>query len=488
MIFLLLASLAFGLLQAENFNIQSSYLEYKTNTLHLSQNVSLELDLGTLFADEATVFSEKPNDEVSAYYIHLNGNVKLFLKDGGQIECSSADIDPVSRMATFHSNAEQEFVTYTEINDSNPFVLKSRNMAAALTPADNSIKYITAEKDVTVMYKDLIKATAPKASFQRHELTEAAVNHRLPGTLILEMDEQIHCEVTHGNGDFISANRIEIDTINRQMAFTYPTGTLYPKGLNTTVSQPLSFSCDSLVWNDREQILKLSGHIDLSQDNMGTLANEDRVFIYLNEKNKQLELKTIQTYGKTIFRYFDPNKKERSQTITCYGTCILDHENGLTLMNSPHNSAGNVVESKQILIKDDIGELYADKITLYYTHQDQKINPSKIDLEGNVKIFNHSFSDPAKTKIKIEYALADTMEYLPEKKEVWLSGTNNKRVLFFDRINNLQVSATSLKIYRDQTTNRESVQGFGDVRFNFIKREVEEMQNQFRHFNSEIGS
>jgi hypothetical protein len=61
-----------------------------------------------------------------------------------------------------------------------------------------------------------------------------------------------------------------------------------------------------------------------------------------------------------------------------------------------------------------------------------------------------------------------------------LAGVNGNRVLFFDKVNNVQMSAPSLKVRHDSSTQKDSIQGLGDVRFTFIEKELEQLKEHFR--------
>ena len=76
--------------------------------------------------------------------------------------------------------------------------------------------------------------------------------------------------------------------------------------------------------------------------------------------------------------------------------------------------------------------------------------------------------------------IADKVEYTPQTNEaVFTSHNNLKRVLFYDKANDMEVSATTLKIKRDEATKKETVKGIGDVRFSFVENEFEQLRKRF---------
>ena len=60
-----------------------------------------------------------------------------------------------------------------------------------------------------------------------------------------------------------------------------------------------------------------------------------------------------------------------------------------------------------------------------------------------------------------------------------LYANEEQRVLFYDRLNKVQVSAPAVNIRRDGTTGKEAVQGMGDVRFTFADEERSALLENF---------
>jgi hypothetical protein len=141
-------------------------------------------------------------------------------------------------------------------------------------------------------------------------------------------------------------------------------------------------------------------------------------------------------------------------------------------------------ESKHILIlngnvviKDTAGQIYSDEVVVEQSLDDSK--SVNIVLKGNVRIHNQ-YAGPKKDSPDFEqYALADKVVYDPQTKELVLSAENEKRVLFFDKINHLQVSGHTLKATRNPSTGKDTIKGSGDVRFTFAKQEWEAICKKF---------
>ncbi len=60
-----------------------------------------------------------------------------------------------------------------------------------------------------------------------------------------------------------------------------------------------------------------------------------------------------------------------------------------------------------------------------------------------------------------------------------LEGKNN-RVLFYDQLKEVQLSAQTVRAQRDPTTKQERMQGVGDVRFVFGQEELAKIKTRFK--------
>lgn len=470
--------------------VDSDYVEYKGKQISLNGNVTIEHDLGSIMAKSIELIPEKGEENKLTYSFILNGDVKVLLKEGGILNCAQADVHFSTKMGYFHSSSEQPFVTYMEkcpdkTGQLLPLQVQSRDMVVQIENtttnemnARTSIGSIEAMGDVTVNYNNDFVALANRGSYKR--ISDNGVKTALPGLITLSSNENSNdlCQVTNKYGDIIRSQQICIDTVKRHIWLKQPKGTLGSKGSIGLSQQPIAFNSDCLVWDDLLNTLILTGNISIQQNGFGTLSTQDEVRIFKQTSNENSPLRAIEAKGKTLLTYLSEDEK-MTHVLTCYGKLLVDHEHYKTVMTSPVNDKGQVLEGQQLCLKDDLGELYADNLTIYYNIINQKLTPVKVLLEGHVTILNNGAIDPEKSKAFLEYAISDTLEYNPKEQEVLMSSIGKKRVLFFDRINNLQVSAPALKIRRNTKSNKDSIQGIGDVRFSFVKHEIEEIEKQF---------
>lgn len=165
--------------------------------------------------------------------------------------------------------------------------------------------------------------------------------------------------------------------------------------------------------------------------------------------------------------------------LTCYDKMIVDHQLLTITMDSPKDPAGKVLEGKQVFFQDYMGEIQADKVKLVYELTEGGLKPAKLFLEGHVRMVN-AFSEKTDEAGKLkQYVLADAVEYVPATQEANFKSNKGRRVLFYDKSNDLQISAAALTIKRNQATKKDSIKGTGDVRFSFIENEFALLRQRF---------
>lgn len=166
------------------------------------------------------------------------------------------------------------------------------------------------------------------------------------------------------------------------------------------------------------------------------------------------------------------------QRIRCPGSLTMDNEKQEIILQS--RPGGDEEEPNQVSIEDLHGEMHADRITIAYEWDQKNFSPNKIVLEGRVRLLNQFIGRKEASGAMRHYALADRVDYFPKKQEMVLKCTDGSRVLLFDKVNNVQMSAPSLTILRDAASGKETIRGLGDVRFSFVEKEIEQLNQFFR--------
>lgn len=466
--------------------INANTVQYHGKKISLDGEVELEHDLGTISAQLVELNTPAGEKKIRLGILDLTKDVRIKLKDGGLLECTEAKIDFKTLQGTFRGDGAQEYAIYSENckNKANtteriPLIFKSKQMAVQFAKdSHNGVVYskghissIIADSSVTINYNHDFVAQSDTATYEKEN---GLAKTTIAGLVSLRASGPGGiCRVTNRNGDLINAATMCIDTVAKQLCFAYPKGVLNA-GRREGVLEKLEFSADTLSWDMPNSLLVLRDHVVLNQKGLGTLSNDKE--IRLSQKNDRLD--TITSDGKTVVVVAEETKNVEHR-LTCHGKVSVDHAKLEMLMESPLNEVGQVIEGQQVFFEDPIGVIYADKIILKYALENKTIVPKVLILEGHVRMMNTYASDEPASPL-VQYALADKVEYYPQTKEVMFSSNGEgKRVLFYDKTHDLQVSAPTLKIKRDKATKKDLIKGTGDVRFSFVENEFEQLKNRF---------
>lgn len=464
--------------------IDSELADYDGSKITLSGKVVIEHELGNISAGKMVLNPEDGGRKVRFACLDMHENVKIAFKDGGQLGCSSAHIDSKLMKGSFSGNADQEYVVYSESRRDKsgnflPLLLKSRKMQIRLHQEEGgennypsvSISELTADDNVTVNYNHEIISLADHAVYDRNLSKKGQI-------LMSALENGGRCQVTNRNGDIIRASQLVIDPSERRIIFHSPKGSiLIPKekeGQNC-----IDFSCQMMVWDETDDILTLRDKVVINQEGIGQISNGKEVLIYRHVVNGHKSLRSIESFGETELDYAD-KENNAFHHLTCHGKVVVDHEKLQTCFESPALLDGKVVKGKQIYFHDRLGEIYADKAVISYDYINDRIVPAKITLTGHVQILNRTAADAEDRGKFLQYAIADYVEYFPLKSKMYFKSDMDSRVLFFDKANNVKVSAPALKIIRSPDSNKNSIEGIGDVRFSFIEEELEELRKRFQ--------
>lgn len=230
--------------------------------------------------------------------------------------------------------------------------------------------------------------------------------------------------------------------------------------------EPLHFSAQTLDWNQDSHILKLDDDVSVEVEGKGTLVSPGPVKLKLGERS----IDTIVCESDAILEFTD-SETLVEHTLICPGGVCIDQRQGRAIVY------GN--DKEQVLFEDAFGEIFADKATIEFKSVGQQVFPLCVVLEGHVRILNrfvHAGEEPGG---HMQYALADRAVYTPTDKQLVFSSKSPKRVLFYDKIRSLQVSAPKLTVRRDRISRKEVFDGAGSVRFSFNQAEMQQINQRF---------
>ncbi|NGX61658.1 MAG: hypothetical protein K940chlam9_01147 [Chlamydiae bacterium] len=146
-----------------------------------------------------------------------------------------------------------------------------------------------------------------------------------------------------------------------------------------------------------------------------------------------------------------------------------------TCERGKHDYKKQIFEGEEVSLEHPMGRISAHKALITFSQTKNSFYPTEIVLTGHVTLFR-SLSEPKEIR---QYALADQLILHPKTEEVELIGTS-QRVLFYDELEDVQISAPTIYASRNQETGKERIEGRGDVRLLFGKEERERFQKHFQ--------
>lgn len=448
--------------QESALKIESQMANYDGQVMKLSGNVLVENDLARMEAQQIELTCQSI-DNSKEYLLKLQGKVKISLPQGGSLTSALAEIDCRERQGKFYSDETQQEVVYTDTKMDKqglPISLrvKSHQMTIQLGTSQTSTKAalhsLIAQGNATATYNDTFTVTGEDAIYENETI------------VFRPKDSEGFCQVTHISGDIIQAQQIDINTSQKSFSFLRPKGVLHPSFGKKSHPYRIDFSCDRLHWDDNLHQLRLSDNNVVHLQGIGTLINDQEMLLSQLSQNGELIQPIFQAKGKTTLSY---TKNEVDNSLTCDGLITVDSKEKILVMKPEGDH--------QIIFRDPMGEIRGNLLAIEYAlGQDKILHPEKMTLKGDVRLLNRSALDPEKPQAFFEYILADQMEYIPDTKEVHLTAYHPHRVLLYDRVNHLQVSAPEIKLRRNQQTQKDSFEGIGDVRFNFTEEEAAQLR------------
>lgn len=471
------------------FMVNSGEAEYNGQEISLVGDVVVQHGLGTISAHRFKISAPDNEKKYKFSLLTMCEKVVIEFQNGGQLACERAEVDYEKLQGHFFGSEEIPEVTFS-FSESQlkghqkivPLTIKGLQMQIDFirageknTSSKAELNQIQIDGQVCIHYNHDYLLQADRAFYQ-HDLLET--KNMKAGKLFLSANPDVLCRVSNLQGDHILAKTIAIDTQNQFFDFNDPHGTLTNRqGNQTGEMQKINFSADHMSWDNQGLKLTLKGHVEVDDRNTLHLKTDHQLILTHRLVNGKKEIQTITCPQETEITYFDAKE---SHKVICHGSLLIDQENAQMWLYSPKDEQGNVLEAKQVFFENVMGEISADQVQIVYEKGQQLMQPKKINLMGNVQLFNRFNGHVQESSSVLQYALADQMEYFPNSQDMLLTGKNGNRVLFFDKINSLQMSAPGLKIHLDKSTHKESVQGIGDVRFTFIEQEFNQLKARFR--------
>lgn len=456
----------------EEMTISSGEADYDGQSITLEGEVSVHYGLGKISARHLTVLPSEQKGRFSNFIVR--DNILIELQGGGQLKCEKAEIDYSLMKGSFLGSEEFPDVIYQNSEKgASSLVIKSQKMETELIrlplPGDLGLK---------IKVKDFLAHDQVRIYFNQNDTPRGAyvltadqacytpfkTDLNVQGGLIAlsSNGSNPYCILINPDGDSIQARRIEFNTVERKAFFTEAKGVL--KGME--------FEADQVFFNldDKNQTMTFKGNIKIQEESL-KIDTDHEVVINQKTVEGKKKISSLNSSKETNLIYLNKNK-EIIHKIVCPGNLLIDHENSITTLDSLKDEKGDVIEGKQVFFEDEAGDMYADRICLNYEWKEKKLIPSAIFLEGSVKILNRFDGHVKESGTVLQQALADRVNYDPISQEIILTAFEGNRVLVFDKVNRVQMSAPALRIRKDLNGCKNSIQGIGDVRFTFIENQM----------------
>lgn len=475
----------------ESMVVNSGEAQYDGKEIILVGDVVVQHGLGLISAHRLSVQPSLENDKKNKFgLLKMSDQVQIILKDGGELHCQQAEVDYAKMQGIFSGNQEKPGVAYflsstekeanqglkvpLEINSLEMILNLKREPATETSSNKTLVKQIEANQNVRLRYNEDYSLNADRAVYQR--LPDA---HSLIGGLVtLTVKENLPtCQMTNLNGDQLSAQMIQINTGNKEIWLSQTRGVLFFRR-ELQSPQTLEFSSQELTWNDPQQNLLLKGQVDVNQNGTLRIQTDHQLSVSQAIVNEKKTLRFLHSPRNTQIVYIN-SQKGNTHKINCPGPFTINHQTQEMSMEGLQRNEMTNQDYAQVHIDDDVGEMYANHVYIQYQWQERQLIPEKMVLEGNIRLVNRFDGHLEESGSILHYALADRMEYFPKEQEMILMSSEGNRVLFLDKVNNVQMSAPSLKVKHDPVTKKEIVQGLGDVRFTFIDKEFDQIKRFF---------
>ena len=129
-----------------------------------------------------------------------------------------------------------------------------------------------------------------------------------------------------------------------------------------------------------------------------------------------------------------------------------------------------------VSFEDERVRLEADLGRLTYRKEAGRLEPDRLYCDGSVRLISSIIQDQE------SFALADQLLYFPETRTMILTSVAPNRVLFWQSSGDVTLSAPEIRVQLDPKTQREIVQGVGDVHFHFTLQEEDTIETLFSKY------
>ena len=436
-------------------SLSSSDASYDGSSLLLTGHVVLDHGLGKMTAEEASLQRQEAGKDFPFSLIQLRKDVLLALKNSAQISCGSADLDFTALKGILHPSEDQK-VVYSDLikkkrgGETIPLKLSGQLIELIFSKQSHDgkkteyeIQNILAKEDVVIDYADNFELSAGQALYRKELANDKTSRREFQGVITAYPKEGSQCRLSH-QGDAIDADMVDLDLINSKISLLHPKGVLATSVLPHLQKGEIRFQSDHLYWDQSKNILTLKGHIFIDDPALGAFNAQDELQIVQTFTKGKTVLKAINAQGPTSLVYKDA--QNHPHKLISQGTVNLDRDKLRATIESPEKD-GVVTQDKQLYYEEEEIAIFADSAALEYSITNDTLQPASLSLKGNIRLFSHDPQKPPRC------GAADRLTYSLTTRTLILSANPGKKVLFWDEVQGMHLSAPEVHITFDPRQN-----------------------------------
>lgn len=420
-------------------SFSSDEVAYEEDSLSLKGNVFIENLLGSFRARSAKLTRSKDASNADFLSGAFKDSVQLQLAEDKTICCELVDVN----FAKMHArlSAGDQPVTYKD--SLHNIELKSSLLECFWEEKPDrqiALKDLIARDSVEISYLKQFTAFADKAHFYKRSRPNSP--NLLHGILELTKTQLgAKCLLKRGT-DEIQSDKILFDTKTRTILFKNPAGTLSEK-------RTIAFAADRLIWRPGNQLMVLSNNIEIEDSLIGRVLTKERMEILQDHNHSSFVIDKLRSKGLTHW-------KNGPFSLTCDGK--ISYDAGLHQISA-----------------------HADRQPLEFFYHQLSIQSMRARLSSNAKYrLPLYFEDSVFISNYALSATAEIVEIDPKLETIRLIGRGNKRVLFWDKKKDLQISADEIILSKLPRTAEHKVEGKGRVQLRFEKEDFERLSEVMR--------
>lgn len=285
--------------------------------------------------------------------------------------------------------------------------------------------------------------------------------------IILPSEDSSGCVIETQSGIYVTVSKAIYFPNSREVVLEDPKGVITSV---TGVTSPIAFRAKRLYGDEESQQMTLIDDVAIHVPEEMSLESSDRVTLFFRavEGTRVID-RAVCSGNQTICGY--DSHGEQEYILANEGTLWVDLQTKTLRISSDARA--------EISYRNRLGHVFGKDLTVDLSGEDGYLPPRKLTLCGDVQLLSGGIIVNGELQGATQFVSADSLELDPDRKSLVMRSYRGNRVLFFDKMNNVQMSAPKLVMKQDEVLGRPTVKGFGDIRFRFMQQEFEQIKKRF---------